>query len=128
MCDQEFAYMDTTVAVLSTIFAFVMFIPCIHIILKTFIPGLPDDISFEELEYRSGPLDWIKMKFNPKYKRRDTIQNLELTGFGGGEKKLSERFGKLSSKQLELSRISESEKLEFEIARNRFFFTIFSFL
>ena len=110
--------MDKMVALLSTFIAYMIFLPCLHIILKTFIPGLPEGISFEKLESRANPINWVKMKLNPNYMRQDTIQDVELAIFGGGEDKIREQFGELNEREKQLTRTSAAGRLDFDILKD----------
>ena len=106
--------LDSLIAFTSTAIAYLFFIPCIHVVLKTFIPGLPEDVIFESTEFQGKWWIWLRKKWNPDYKKQSSDIGSELK-FGGGSQRIMEEFGDLNGRERALTRTSAAGKLDHDI-------------
>jgi len=81
-CDKEFSNLDSMIAYLSTFIAYFFLIPALHIILTNFIPGLPEGVRFEEVDW--SRMDLIKRMRSNEEENEDHHQHsksIELQRF-----------------------------------------------
>jgi hypothetical protein len=116
-CDSMTGGWDSMMANVTTLLAYLFIIPAVHLILKTFIPGLPKGVSFKESKHGANIFRWCKSKLSSDEEKGRELKNLQMVEFGGSKQRIEQEFGELDEEEQKLTKFSAAASIDYQIEK-----------